>query len=481
MDPSYAAAEAGARGMKGQFEDGEVMLHGEARQLELDRPDGPAPMRCTGRTPRPRYGAAWRCSERPRSRSRPALRRGSSPSIILTADLRRATPDDARLHPEQRTAIASTRSFKRNATKAGYRYLHPMRRLSPQFPCDGAQGGLVARGEHFISMLGDVPDSRTLCGRAETSSSLQDRYVSLAEKQRALRARTMRAALCLPAALLVTTRVCAQTTDEVSEPSAPSFEVPVTQPEATLDSTATPEQQLSPRQQPMPVPQSAGKQEPVAEPQAQHPRPAAQYHSEPESESRADIHVHDGLYLRLGVGLGYAHSSVTNVSEKAANISGFAVPVELAIGGTPAPGVAIGIGSYGASIPSPALVVNGNHRDSENSQVFSSIGPFVDRYFSPDGGFHAQAGFAFAVTLLTHEFDGIRIHRMATGWAAMFGMGWETWAGEQWSVGVLARVHYASLHADEMTAEAGGYEETLEVDDTFKIVLPALLFTATLH
>jgi hypothetical protein len=291
----------------------------------------------------------------------------------------------------------------------------------------------------------------------------------------------MRAALCLPAALLVTTQVCARATDEVSELLAPSFEVPVTQPETTLDETATREQQLTPRQRLAPAPQAPGKQEPVAEPQAHPPWPAAQYDSEPESESRADIHVHDGLYLRLGVGLGYAHSSITNVSEKAANISGFAVPVELAIGGTPAPGVAIGIGSYGASIPSPALVVNGDPRDSENAQVFSSIGPFVDRYFSPDGGFHAQAGFAFAVTLLTHEFQGGRIRRMATGWAAMFGMGWETWAGEQWSVGVLARVHYAHLHADEIIAEAGGYEGTLEVDDTFKIVLPALLFTATLH
>jgi hypothetical protein len=113
--------------------------------------------------------------------------------------------------------------------------------------------------------------------------------------------------------------------------------------------------------------------------------------------------------------------------------------------------------------------------------VLSTIGPFVDYYFMPDQGFHAQAGFAFAVAPLKLSNGLVDSKITPTGWAAMLGTGWESWVGEQWGIGVLARVQYSRLHASEATIEGGNADQTVDLDLTEHVIVPAVLFTATYH
>jgi hypothetical protein len=214
--------------------------------------------------------------------------------------------------------------------------------------------------------------------------------------------------------------------------------------------------------------------------------------AEPVPVERADRdpageHFHDGFYLRLGIGLGYSYMSLRNAgddSTDSSSLAGLAIPLELAMGGTLAPGWVLGIGSYGAGIPSPRAKNGDEALDTENSQVFSTIGPFIDYYFLPDRGFHAQAAFGFAMAPFTFRDDGEGYETKGEpkGWTAMLGVGWESWVGEQWGIGALARIQYARLKLDEITLENEGDEiDTSEVDLSGHLLVPALLFTATLH
>jgi len=91
---------------------------------------------------------------------------------------------------------------------------------------------------------------------------------------------------------------------------------------------------------------------PGAPPPASDLRPSENDLSE---RRRTGKRFHDGFYLRLGVGAGYLVSKVSVASddsgesssgdESLGGVQGFTIPMELAIGGSPVPGVVLGAGS----------------------------------------------------------------------------------------------------------------------------------------
>jgi hypothetical protein len=197
------------------------------------------------------------------------------------------------------------------------------------------------------------------------------------------------------------------------------------------------------------------------------------------------VREHDGFYLRLGVGAGGGsfagtiNSPGTALTDGAGvDGKGVTIPVELAIGGTIAPGLVIGGGSFGALMPAPSARMKNYGREMESSagtMILSSIGPFVDYYFAPNQGFHAQAGIAFAVVAASKSPDDgalMRQNYSGTGWSTMLGVGYDTWVSEQWSCGVLGRIQYgaASLDADQGTSGAD-----------LRFLFPTLLATFTYH
>lgn len=195
------------------------------------------------------------------------------------------------------------------------------------------------------------------------------------------------------------------------------------------------------------------------------------------------VHTHDGFYLRLGLGFG---SMSGTAKRKFAGLedeqdgSGGGVASEFALGGTVAPGLVLGGGIYGISVPSPSYEDDNGTSTDGDQLVLSSIGPFIDYYFDPNGGGHIQAAIALGVA--SQAKGDLDAAYSGTGVALMFGGGYEWWIGEQWSMGILARLQYFSVkgHPDEDDASALGFNaDDVDVEGTF--LVPALLLSLTYH
>jgi hypothetical protein len=193
------------------------------------------------------------------------------------------------------------------------------------------------------------------------------------------------------------------------------------------------------------------------------PAPVADSPSSPAASAAkpsSGAHRHNGFYMRFGLGLAGASSATDATSSNVAingggiDVSSFAVPLELAIGGTPAPGFVIGVGSYGSIWPTPHATLKNFGRSFESDAgpvVVSSLGPFVDYYFDPEKGLHGQFGVAFASASAARSTDSgvaVRVPSQdfaGKGWSAMGGFGWESWIGQEWSMGILGRLQYGEL------------------------------------
>lgn len=176
--------------------------------------------------------------------------------------------------------------------------------------------------------------------------------------------------------------------------------------------------------------------------------------------SSSAVHVHDGFYLRIGIGLGGA-SFAGEVASPDGIVDGagfesraLAVPIEIAIGGTPAPGLVMGLGSYASVWPLPhnKLKSYGASIESDGGPItVASSGPFVDWYIRPEQGLHAQAAITFATATMAKSTDPGVAYLLpwrdfaGSGWSLMTGFGWETWIGQQWSAGVLGRIQYGQV------------------------------------
>lgn len=217
------------------------------------------------------------------------------------------------------------------------------------------------------------------------------------------------------------------------------------------------------------------------------PVPAVEAYQGPPQESArvTGKKFHNGFYLRIGVGVGAflgsaKASDAPSGGEGSAPVydevdsSGVAIPVEFALGGTPAPGFAIGVGSYAVHVPSALYSTGrGDYAISERADYgsISMFGPFFDYYFDPEKGFHLELAPGFvgvnpgkSDVIVTDDLSG-------SGWGVMAGLGVETWISDQWSIGVLARTQFVSVKLKDSSDE--------EFD--FVAFVPGLLMTLTLH
>lgn len=168
----------------------------------------------------------------------------------------------------------------------------------------------------------------------------------------------------------------------------------------------------------------------------------------------ATIHRHDGFFLRMGIGAGYLWNTMKEPNFEY-KVRGTVVPLEILIGGSLIPGLVAGGGLWIA--PGAQLRTEGSGADttaaSDLQMTFYQLGPFVDYYIDPTQGFHVLlaatlAGFQMSLkdsvnTTLSpsRNFNPIR----ADGFAVTGGVGQEFWIGNQWSVGGMLRLTYATL------------------------------------
>lgn len=186
----------------------------------------------------------------------------------------------------------------------------------------------------------------------------------------------------------------------------------------------------------------------------------------------AGARTHDGFHLSLGVGAAYTTTSVS-LDPEAANppdisVTGFGVAGHLLIGGTVAPGLVIGGGNMGFHVFSPKVDVDGTETDADGAFAGNLLGVYADYYFDNHEGLHALA----LLGLATLDDGDDRTDKLAVGFGAALGVGYEMWVADEWSIGALGRVQFISTAVEF---------ETIKADIKYQTVAPALLLTATYH
>lgn len=196
----------------------------------------------------------------------------------------------------------------------------------------------------------------------------------------------------------------------------------------------------------------------------------------------------DGLYLRLGAGLGIARDSAEAKDERFetepgssgrydGTAGGLAAVSEVALGYSLKPGIVLGAGIYTATIPSSSAEAAVNDLppyDFSLSQL-ELFAVLVDVYPDPNGGLHVQGALGVSAFIAgqadTNEPERSTRAHTAVGWGAMLGVGYEWWVADQWALGVLGRVQYGT----------GSGTDPESVDWDHGVWAPAALITATHH
>lgn len=158
-------------------------------------------------------------------------------------------------------------------------------------------------------------------------------------------------------------------------------------------------------------------------------------------EDEPGYHLHDTFYLRMSLGGGYASSRVESERSSVADVrlAGGGACLDLLMGGTPTPGLVIGGGVFVEGGDKPRVESGGKSQDLDGSASLSLIGPFVDGFFDPSGGFHV--GGAIGLTSLEvkpddkADFD----EEPFKGGGVLVLTGYDAWISPNWSLGGYAR------------------------------------------
>lgn len=163
----------------------------------------------------------------------------------------------------------------------------------------------------------------------------------------------------------------------------------------------------------------------------------------PQGEHRA-YHYHDGFYLRASLNYGPAWGSFTvgEGDQTQLDFTGGLLDFNLLIAGTPSPGFSVGGGLQLGSLLQPDLEQGGD--DVATSNVgFLLVGPFVDGYFNPNGGWHMGALAGLAGLGKTPHTD------RALGFGGSVFLGYDAWVGADWALGGILRFTAAAVSGTE--------------------------------
>lgn len=177
-----------------------------------------------------------------------------------------------------------------------------------------------------------------------------------------------------------------------------------------------------------------------------------------------------GFYLHVAMGLGWfrAQSDVAGGFERSFN--GAAYALDVAIGGSPGRGVAVGFGY----LRDRTLILSssderGRAKDVEGAQMSHLLcGPYLDLFPDPDAGFHVQTLFGLGELSVVRD-NGFEAST-ADGLGLMLGAGYQWSVSRHLHVGILGRLVHTLLRRSEGLGE-------VEVSTLY----PALLATGTLH
>ncbi|HEX4339348.1 MAG TPA: hypothetical protein VH062_25755 [Polyangiaceae bacterium] len=188
-------------------------------------------------------------------------------------------------------------------------------------------------------------------------------------------------------------------------------------------------------------------------------------------------YYHDGFYLRLSGGYSFLHVSTSlRDNDSTSSLNGSGTAFDIMIGGTPAPGLVIGGGLLLQQAFDPGTSVrlrNGNVRGLDagaNGTVgLGMIGPMIDAFPVPTGGFHFGGLLGLAEVGLEDNQDNL-----SGGFGLSIWTGYMWWVSSQWSLGIEARYSAAFT-----TRKIGVESAQFDAHDTSQGF--ALMFSAAYH
>lgn len=214
-------------------------------------------------------------------------------------------------------------------------------------------------------------------------------------------------------------------------------------PTATSDQWTTPAQPAlaSPPPAPVAVEPNATSQTAPSDPA---PPPRIQLASQAPAPTpvvaRTD-RMHDGFYVRMSFGFG-SQSTTIDDGVPAPNFKATDVTLVFngLVGGAPAPGVILGGSLALDNLPSTTFEADADR--AKTGATLFSIGPFIDGYPDPRGGFHlgGTIGPSFARLTSNAGFTGTK----ARGISLAAWLGYDWWVADQWAVGGLFRLSGAN-------------------------------------
>jgi hypothetical protein len=180
--------------------------------------------------------------------------------------------------------------------------------------------------------------------------------------------------------------------------------------------------------------------------------------------------LHDGFYLRLGLGLGFGGALVSSDSKSIGDYSfgGAAGGFDLWIGGTPTPGLAMGGALTGLGVGASKRSVDGHRVDGDVSASTGMIAYFVDVFPDPARGLHFGGALGLASAQAEIKNSGRKFEGGGLG-AQAWG-GYDFWVSPQWSLGGMLRFAGSVTRQDDAGV---AYEASLGV--------VTLSFTALYH
>lgn len=141
--------------------------------------------------------------------------------------------------------------------------------------------------------------------------------------------------------------------------------------------------------------------------------------------------------MALGIGLGGARVSTDSTSVPDYTFAGSGGALDLWLGGTPIPGLALGGALTGFGIGSDRRRAEGETIYGDLTGSTGMVGFFADAFPDPEAGFHF--GGALGLASASSEIkDGRKFEGSGLGLQA-FG-GYDFWVGEQWTIGGMARL-----------------------------------------
>jgi len=152
--------------------------------------------------------------------------------------------------------------------------------------------------------------------------------------------------------------------------------------------------------------------------------------------ARAQVHTHDGFFLRMDLGVG-GMASRADVGPSEVEFSGGAGEFSIAVGGAVAENLILAGHLWGASTEDPAVKVDGHDiGDANGTLSLSGLGLNVTYYLMPANVYFSVTP---SLTTLSLESRG-RTYDTDRGFGLHLAVGKEWWVSDNWGLGLNGQV-----------------------------------------